>query len=497
MAGLLDKLKEVGKKKDEKSSIPKDTPLPTDGGSPVDGGEGGGGDKDLPPGVTPVGGGEGAGESQAGGAASQAKLLELEAKTQEIDSLKEQLGEIEEKSKKLEVQVTDTEKITKKSKEKLDEIDKNMKKFLSLYEMVTNQINPFVESKSFERPPASSQSLLSEMEEVAPPAPHKPPEEEYVVEEVPEEPEPPNEEEEEQRDEPKQAEVVPAPQTSPATHAGKDDDVLIMEAVHHKDNSLALKLFASMVDAGEAAEKKAAVMKSLVDLGWLTPKAHADMAEHLGEESEETYEIAGGEEGEGPRTPLSDEERESLAPLLKWIDGLVDRVGVSGATDILQYLVGLGWVTPDAHEELLRYIGGAEGGDGGPDIVPLEGLADSPETAALAESWMRYLIDKVGEERAREVLTQYRDFGWLSRKAQTQLEKAIDELDEIDKFGGDEAYELSSADHATSLFFISRIKGIEDADDMYEKIERILGRQGFAPHGEDDPSENTQGGKRK
>ncbi len=494
MAGLLDKLKEVGKKKDEKSSVPKDTPLPTDGGSPVDD-EGGGGGQNLPPGVTAVGGEQAAGATPA----SQAKLLELEAKTQEIEVLKEQLGEMEEKSKKLEVQVTDTEKITKKSKEKLDEIDKNMKKFLSLYEMVTNQINPFVESKTFERPPQSPQSLLSEMEEVSPPQPGPAPEEEYVVEEVPEEPVP---EEDEVEEEPKKGVIVPATtENSPVIRAEEGDDVLIMEAVHHKDNSLALKLFASMVDAGEAAEKKAAVMKSLVDLGWLTPKAHADMARHLGESDEESYDIE-SPDGEGaqavPLAPLSDEERESLVPLLRWIDGLVDRVGVEDTTDILQYLVGLGWVTPDAHEELLRYIGGGAGdGGGGPSLVPLAGYDENDETAALAESWMRYLVDKVGEEKARETLAQYREYCWLGERAQAQLREALEALDEIDRLGGEEAYELTAEDHATSLFFISRLNGVEDVDGVYDEIERVLDCQGFSTEGGGEEPEHKQGGTKK
>ncbi|MFH1722123.1 MAG: FlaD/FlaE family flagellar protein [Candidatus Altiarchaeota archaeon] len=497
MAGLLGKLKGIGKKKDADSSVPKDTPLPTDGGSPVEGGG------TLPPGVTAVGGENhpqgvtaasgGPYPAGSGGLASpetQAKLLEIEAKTMEIDALKEQLGTIDDKSKSIEVKLAETEKITKKSKEKIDEIDKNMKKFLSLYEMVTNQINPFVDSKVFERS-ASNASLLDSMQEVAPPAPVI--EEEYVVEEEPikvEEPLVPK-----AAPDREEAETVGEQEIESSLKSEEGDDVLIMEAVHHKDNSLALKLFASMVNADEAKEKKSAILKSLVDLGWITPRAHADISKELGADDEEEYEIEGQDVGEEedsqlPLPPVSSEELENLAPLMKWIDGLTDKVGVDGTTDILKYLVKLGWVTPDAHEELLNYIAGDKsmitgpGGQGGPALIPLDEYEKTSEKEAMAQSWMRYLLDKVGEDGAKEVLSTYIEFGWVTKKAYTQLSESFGSFDEIDRLGGDLNYDLSSADHATSLFFISRIKGMDDAEYVYKSIERILAQRGFSKEGD-------------
>ncbi|MFC2154636.1 FlaD/FlaE family flagellar protein [Candidatus Altiarchaeota archaeon] len=490
MAGLLDKIKGLTKKKEEdNSAVPKDSPLPFEGGSPVEGGGG----APLPPGVAPPPeGGIPAPDSTAlaGGGAPLPpdvgiKLNDMEAKLTEVDKLKEQIGEMSDNTKNLEVQLADTSKVSKASQEKLTEIDKNMKKFLSLYEMVTNQINPFVESKTFEVTPQGS--LLDSMEEVAPP--EVAPEEEYVVEEAPAEEvveeEAPAEEVAEETVEEAPKAVINADEP---LSAGEGEDVLVMEAVHRKDNSLALKLFASMVDAEEAKEKKAAILKSLVDLGWITPKAHLDISKHIGEGETEEFEVYGeDDQGEAslPMPPISPEEKESLIPLMKWIDEMSDKVGAEGIIDILKYLVELGWVTPEAHEELMRYIKGDESiitgpeGPSGPFLVPLDSFEETPETTIFGLSWMRFLLGKAGEEGCKRILASYLDYGWITAEASEQLFGIIDSLDEIDKIEGSKEYEPTTNDHATSLLFVSRIKGLEDADRVYQSIKGVLAKQGF------------------
>ena len=79
----------------------------------------------------------------------------LGADTEELEN---KVKELETKTTKLDKAIEKTLKIAEGNRDRLDKIDANMRKFLSLYEMVTNQVNPFVESPDDE--PGKKRKML-------------------------------------------------------------------------------------------------------------------------------------------------------------------------------------------------------------------------------------------------------------------------------------------------------------------------------------------------
>jgi len=90
---------------------------------------------------------------KSGISAPGANAIPLDWKTNLEDIRKETVKEVDKKISDFQNRIVDIERNAKEAKEtsvetkaKVEAIEKNMKKFLSLYELVTNQVNPFIET---------------------------------------------------------------------------------------------------------------------------------------------------------------------------------------------------------------------------------------------------------------------------------------------------------------------------------------------------------------
>jgi archaellum component FlaD/FlaE len=498
--------------------------------------------------------------------------------------LENKVKALEEKTNKLESTVKETLDITKSNKSRLDSIDSSMKKFLSLYELVTNQINPFVDAK----PPFAQMDLLDSARKAQD---KKDPQTEGAKEEQKKE-EPKLEVKETKKVEPKREEVsLPenfeveeAPRALRTGAVGKPDvtgnqeKVMFLQSMKDGNASFVVEWITSLVGEGGNIEKNTQFLRYLLQMGWITPKAYEALLQHVQAISQsarmqsqpQRIPLAVGvpqsqhamPQGQvpfprgnfrgqgGARGQVGDDQ---LMAVLDWVKYLVDKAGYAEAADVLKYLVKLEWITPEAHEALLHYIQksmppqeGLRGHMGlGPkpqarvvlspnqipspaefmkaereeyripiqptdqvptplqpmpqmqpmreqslpqiqyqsrqpqrtimrpqadSIIPLTDLGSDIESLAIILEWIRYLVDRAGTQGAKTIFNYYQNIGWIDQRVYQQLVKYVDgiKVSEEETVG----YQPSVEDHATSLFFISKLKHMDVSE---EDIQSMLG----------------------
>jgi archaellum component FlaD/FlaE len=500
----------------------------------------------------------------------------------DTSELEEKVKELDDKTNKLDSTIRETLEITKDNKTRLDSIDNNMKKFISLYEIVTNQINPFVDSEDAK--PESKPGMMDELK-----VKEEPKEKEKLT--LPEE-EPPEPEEE-----------TPAPkiQVKPETEKQavkpeSPEKVMFLQSVKDGNASFVLEWITSLVSDDGNIEQNTKLLKYLIDLGWITPKAYEALMGHMQALAQAnkkqdlrkampmtvgvSHDVAlpqygnmGGSERRIPEPALklpfgtdnaAYDDRDNLMAVLEWLKSLIDNVGYDQAMDVLKHLVKLEWITPDAHRALIQYINQDTGSqysdareylspkarvelspksiptpqdfmrmegvapqppaqnrqqyqipiqpsnqfpirlesrgqekhpqsfkslledsrerssgrgqtakrqDKSDSIIPLTELGNDIESLAIILEWIRYLVDRAGTAGAKEVFSYYQNIGWLNQRVSQQLNKYVDGIKSDDDEVTD--FKPTIEDHATSLFFISKLKHMELSEDQ---IQEMLGQ---------------------
>ncbi len=268
------------------------------------------------------------GSSGGGGIPADWNSLVEQIKKETTEEFNKKIHAVEAKTLDFDKRIKDVEGSNKENNERIDSIEKNMKKFLSLYEVVTNQINPFVES------PANA-------------VPQKP--QEAVSEKKPVEnlAEPP---------------VEIAPVWVPKPVIEKEENKVPKDV--KRDNQV---------------ERKAVIQVSSDGYGSYSPPVPSDsMDSPLIDVREIMSEFRREPELEAVVNPISSNDllsdAKSILPLraikndlvslttvLSWVNYLVERAGTNGTTKILGGYIDLGWITPNAYESLLKYVLGMKG----------------------------------------------------------------------------------------------------------------------------------------
>ena len=86
-------------------------------------------------------------------------------------------------------------------------------------------------------------------------------------------------------------------------------------------------------------------------------------------------------------------------------------------------------------------------------------LGSDIDSLAIVLEWIRYLVDKSGATGTKDIFGYYNNIGWVTDSVHDQLIKYVEGIkaSEEETIG----YQPSVEDHATSLFFISKLKNME------------------------------------
>jgi archaellum component FlaD/FlaE len=293
----------------------------------------------------------------------------------------------------LEKHIKEARDISLENKAKLEAMEKSLKKFLALYELVTNQVNPFIETHqsnkhegAIENQHATHMHSMNSQSgaNVHPPEQTKEPK--LTAEEK------------------KIMSVVssgPAYTESPQSHAGAEGG----------------KIERHMIDIREInpAERK------LVQIG-------EDGDVKLRREDVEISEI----------------EQDKKIPL--HIEPVMDYRPKGDINETLK------------------------------NLLPLRSIKNDLCSLVTTLNWLRYLTEKAGTKGACDMLKSYTTLGWITPEVYTILVKYITGMggQPLDTKIPEKRYNPTVDDHMKSLFFISKLKGIDLEKEEYDKIVKKL-----------------------
>jgi len=270
-----------------------------------------------------------------------------------LEDIKKETGkEVDKKINEFQNKMGDIERNAKDAKDasieikaKVESIEKSMKKFLSLYELVTNQVNPFIETPL--RRPAEER--------------------------------------------PERGEI---PEEKPISTEGKKISDLIAAAQAeggYSENGTE-DLGKHLIDIKEINPDKKITIQTEKEPGMIEKKRISMMNEkeqptvekreiHFSDLKEEDKKILFQLESINEMTDSKEqqtidlsEDLKSILPLksikndlyslvtaLNWIKYLVEKAGAKGALDILKAYTTLNWITPEINQILVKYINGMAG----------------------------------------------------------------------------------------------------------------------------------------
>jgi archaellum component FlaD/FlaE len=330
--------------------------------------------------------------SPAAGAGDYKAILD-EVKKEVQKDVNTRLTAFDTKAGDLEKHIKEAKDISLENKAKLESMEKSLKKFLSLYELVTNQVNPFIETHQSNKHEGSGEnqhsSQASSMHPHTAMGVHPP--------EQPKEPKLTTEEK-------KIMSVVssgpgyteaPAPQVVPESG----------------------KLERHMIDIREINPSE----RKMVQIG-------EDVEVRPRSDNVEISEI-----GQEKKMPLHIEPVMDYRP------------------------------RGDINETLKN-------------LLPLRSIKNDLCSLVTTLNWLRYLTEKAGTKGACDILKSYTTLGWITPEVYTILVKYITGMggQPLDTHVPDKRYNPTVDDHMKSLFFISKLKGIDLEKEEYDKIVKKL-----------------------
>lgn len=110
--------------------------------------------------------------------------------------------------------------------------------------------------------------------------------------------------------------------------------------------------------------------------------------------------------------------------------------------------------------------------------IYLKDIPSTPTSIVFLLRWLEYLLQKVGPDGLMEVLMYYEDIGWIGGDIRNTLIKysrgvTLDEEPELP------TGQMEVEDHIISLFFISKLQGIEVSPSLYSSVIKELDSLGL------------------
>ena len=239
------------------------------------------------------------------------KIEELvNSKTEQIKTTAEAVKNLESQLSKIEQTVSSGKKGTDDYKERLDKIDETVLELLSLYEVVSSTVNPFVDSKA--------NPLAEKLTDI-----------EKKVEELSQ-----------------KTLEVPSDLTQDFDNKFKALESNIDELKKIVDSNVANQDVLVEKVAGQVLEHIRG--KSGISS---VPRA----AQVVGPPQESQY-----SEDDGVKLVSLDNRPETSIILLNWIQFLMEKVGRNNLTDILEYYVDIDWISEEVSSEMLDYASGID-----------------------------------------------------------------------------------------------------------------------------------------
>ncbi len=242
----------------------------------------------------------------------------VKSKTEQLSTTAESMKEYDVKISKVESSVSATKNRVDEFKERLDKIDESLLELLSLYEVVSSTVNPFVGDKE-NVPNEKLEQIEKKIEDLSRKAPELPlnVKEEY--------------------------------DTKFKALEGS------LQALTDVINSTALN---QDVLVKNVSEKVLEEIKPLIEQKSLQPVMVTEPSSQILEQVEGAVPAirAGGD----VKLQYLDNKAETSIILLNWIEFLLEKVGRNNLTEVLEYYIDIGWISEEVCEKMIAYANGID-----------------------------------------------------------------------------------------------------------------------------------------
>jgi flagellar protein FlaD len=256
----------------------------------------------------------------------------VKSKTEQINTSVESIKEFDVKLNKLEGTVSSSKNTVGEFKDRLDKIDESLLELLSLYEVVSSTVNPFVGDKG-----TPTIEKLEQMEKKLETLSHKQPEipasvkEEYDIKF--------------KALEGSLEELTTLFSNSPAQLNQED----IIKNVSMQVMEQIRPFLDQKLQELEAIQMASAAVPAAPD----APSPVSRTSARTEPEKQQYYD-------DNVKLQIIDNKAETSIILLNWIEFLLEKVGRNNLSEVLEYYIDIGWISEEVCEKMIAYANGID-----------------------------------------------------------------------------------------------------------------------------------------
>jgi flagellar protein FlaD len=257
----------------------------------------------------------------------------VKSKTEQINTSVESIKEFDVKLNKLEGAVSSSKNTVGEFKDRLDKIDESLLELLSLYEVVSSTVNPFVGDKGT-IPIEKLEQIEKKIETLS----QKPPEipanmkQEYDI----------------------KFKALEGSLEELATLISNTPSQLNQEEIIKKVSTQVLEQIRPFLDQKlqelEAIQMAVAAIPAAPNS---TPSPVSRTPVRTAADKQQYYD-------ENVKLQLIDNKAETSIILLNWIEFLLEKVGRNNLSEVLEYYIDIGWISEEVCEKMIAYANGID-----------------------------------------------------------------------------------------------------------------------------------------
>ncbi|KCZ71148.1 putative archaeal flagellar protein D/E [Candidatus Methanoperedens nitroreducens] len=237
----------------------------------------------------------------------------INSKSGQIDANTEAVKDFEIKLNKMESTVTASKQHINEFKDRLDKIDESLLELLSLYEVVSSTVNPFVGEKDN----ASSEKIEQIEKKI-----------EFLSQKAPEIP-----------------------------FDLKEEFDTKLKFLESRLEELTQIVESNVLNQDTLVEQVLEHLRPMLEQKIQNNSSHAKQDRSIqAADSESQY----AQSSNGVKLPYLDNRAETSIIVLNWIEFLLEKVGRNNLVEILEYYIEIGWISEEVYSKMMTYANGID-----------------------------------------------------------------------------------------------------------------------------------------
>ena len=267
----------------------------------------------------------------------------VSAKTELIKANSEAVKNLESQINKIDQSIGSSKKDTEGFKNRLDKIDETVLELLSLYEVVSSTVNPFIGDKNnpMNEKIAEIEKKMNELGSKNPELPLN------LIEDM------------ENKFKGLENNIVELKKTFESKAIDENaliEKVALMVVEQLKPQSRQKPIYGGMPQQSCQVQQRSSDMQT----SQIQQQSRNQQPSYAAIEQQVVPQYFEEEEGQGVRLLYLDTRPETSIILLNWIEFLMEKVGRNNLFDVLEYYMEIGWISEDVGSKMMAYASGID-----------------------------------------------------------------------------------------------------------------------------------------